>query len=501
VWESSLNVKGLPLREFLPPTAEPAFDRSDKDSIKRWAVWKHSEEQRVRRNLQSRSNRIACHRVLSLAHKFRDEPAIYFPSHIDFRGRVYSMPAFLNPQGSDMAKSLLTFATGKPLGPRGVEWLAIHVANCFGYDKVPMAERSRWTRLNSHKIEKAANDPLGYLWWTEADKPFQFLAACLEWRNCLYGGKESYVCSLPIPVDGTCSGLQHFSALLRDEVCGQHVNLTPGKLPGDIYTEVAKSVEDILRGDIGDEKNDANAREWLAFGIDRKLCKRPTMVLPYGGTVDSFRRYIEEYAVEKGHTFEKNFKARTAYLTSVMDRAMKAVIKGPRVAMSWLQTVARMLSRQGLPITWTAPTGLIVFQRYPNMIRSRVKTRLGESICKFTLTEEGDDINKKKQTTAVSPNFVHSLDAAALMFTVNQCHNQGITSFLAVHDSYGTWASDMDTLAKTLRQEFVSMYQADDLLAKFREELQAQAEEPLPETPPKGSLDISGVLLSPFFFS
>jgi hypothetical protein len=99
---------------------------------------------------------------------------------------MYAMPQYLNPQGSDLAKSLLTFAEGKPLGQAGWFWLAVHVANTFGNDKCSLEDRAQWTKDNFDRLVSMANDPLADRWWAEADKPFQFLAACIE----LIGVKE-----------------------------------------------------------------------------------------------------------------------------------------------------------------------------------------------------------------------------------------------------------------------------------------------------------------------
>jgi len=44
----------------------------------------------------------------------------YFPSNLDFRGRVYPIPPYLHHLGSDLSRGLLTFAEGKPLGERGI---------------------------------------------------------------------------------------------------------------------------------------------------------------------------------------------------------------------------------------------------------------------------------------------------------------------------------------------------------------------------------------------
>ena len=39
--------------------------------------------------------------------------------------------------------------------------------------------------------------------------------------------------------DGSCNGLQHYAALGRDFNGGKAVNLVPGPVPADVYTEIA----------------------------------------------------------------------------------------------------------------------------------------------------------------------------------------------------------------------------------------------------------------------
>lgn len=56
--------------------------------------------------------------------KFRDR-IFWLPHNMDFRGRVYPCPPHLNHLGSDMARSLLCFAKGKPLGQNGLDWLKV----------------------------------------------------------------------------------------------------------------------------------------------------------------------------------------------------------------------------------------------------------------------------------------------------------------------------------------------------------------------------------------
>jgi len=43
-----------------------------------------------------------------------------------------SHPRPLQHLGDDMCRSLLTFARGRPLGPTGLDWLYVHLANMWG---------------------------------------------------------------------------------------------------------------------------------------------------------------------------------------------------------------------------------------------------------------------------------------------------------------------------------------------------------------------------------
>lgn len=52
---------------------------------------------------------------------------------MDFRGRVYPCPPHLNHLGSDMARSLLCFAKGEPLGSNGLNWLKVSFENALIY--------------------------------------------------------------------------------------------------------------------------------------------------------------------------------------------------------------------------------------------------------------------------------------------------------------------------------------------------------------------------------
>ena len=268
---------------------------------------------------------------LNEAAEYAKYPEVFLPATLDFRGRVYAKP-HLNHQRADYVKSLWLFAEGKPLDKLGLAYLKIHTANCGDFGKVskaPFAERLLWVEEHWSLLIETARDPWADLWWTAADSPFCFLAACNELRKYEEHGDqwEQYVCHLPVAIDGSCSGLQHYSAMLRDEAGGAYVNLTPQESPADVYREVAGIVNQLVLED----SQDPLAQEWLAHKVDRKVTKRATMTLCYGSKQFGWREqlmedFMNQYQKEvtlgqrEAHPFTEPKKA-SGYMAKKLDVA------------------------------------------------------------------------------------------------------------------------------------------------------------------------------------
>lgn len=510
-WDRGLSIGKLPPREDLrvPDCPLPEDRKSselDDEEKRKFMAWKATATEYHATNAKFLSKRLLCTKTLWLANKFKDEPAIYMPYQLDFRGRVYAMPYFLNPQGDDLGKALLTFAEAKEIGTgSGAGWLAIHGANLFGYDKVSLEDRIGWVEEHNDRISAIAQDPFSDYWWTEADKPWQFLAFCFEWAGFLAEG-YSFKSSLPVALDGSCNGLQNFSAALRDHVGGKAVNLVPAPVPEDIYQRVADLTTEKLR-----QKNDPMAHRWLSFcgdQIPRAAAKRPVMVLPYGGTLTSCREYLEDFVKEQTPAgqetfFGSNLFEATQYLAPILWEAIGEIVVAARACMDWLRKVAREITKNDIPIQWTTPTGLPVLQSYKKLKARRIEVQWGEGIRKLTLSVEQPQMDPRRQVNGISPNWVHSLDAAHLQLSVALAVDNGITAFSMVHDSYGTHAANTDLFAACLREAFVGMYEANDVVAQFAEEAQLQlsTDQEMPSLPHRGELDLSGVLESDFFFA
>lgn len=431
----------------------------------------------------------------TVAEKFRAFPAIHFVYFADFRGRLYAQTTGVSPQGSDMQKALLEFAEGKPLDSLEAEqWFCIHGANKWGYDKAPLLDRVQFVKDRTKLILGFVDDPVANDEWTEADKPLQFLAWCFEYADWVRA-PHTFLSRIAVGMDGSCNGLQNFSAMLRDEIGGKATNLVPSDKPNDIYQMVADVAALMLRRT---EPDEAGFRDkWLAHGLNRSLVKRSVMTLPYGSTRFSCADFIVGDYLKQGKAteFAKDEYAKAAqYLSHFVWDAIAEVVVKAREAMNWLQSAAKQIIKGGGEnIRWVTPSGFPVAQFYQEQDNHRIRTNLcGNAFLRLSVDNDKADCNRHRN--GVAPNFIHSYDASHLHLVTAAAAHEGL-ALAMVHDDYGTHAADAARLYRIIREVFVAMYERCDPLAEF-------AEAYMLSTPPeRGNLDLRQVLNSPYFFS
>lgn len=508
-------------------------------------VWRKEAAAVYRKDKARVSRRISMEFMLAQANKFAGHKAIWFPYNMDWRGRVYAVPMF-NPQGNDMTKGLLTLAKGKPIGLDGFYWLKIHGANCAGVDKVPFAERIKFIEDNHTNILESAADPLDNTWWTEQDSPFCFLAFCFEYAGVEHHGMN-YNCSLPLAFDGSCSGIQHFSAMLRDEIGGKAVNLLPSDTVQDIYGIVADKVNEVLRQEaINGTPNevqvvtDSNtgeiteklvlgtcelAQQWLAYGVNRSVTKRSVMTLAYGSKEFGFRQQVLDDTIRpaidngKGMMFTQPNQA-AGYMAKLIWNAVSVTVVAAVEAMNWLKSAAKLLAaevkdkktkevlRARCAIHWVTPDGFPVWQEYRKPIQARLNLLfLGQFRLQPTYnTNKDSGIDAHKQESGIAPNFVHSQDGSHLRMTVVHAYEKyNIESFALIHDSFGTIPADAGNLFAAVRETMVMTYEDNDVImdfyGQFADQLHVSQLDKMPDVPAKGSLNIQDILKSQFAFA
>ena len=494
-----------------PPPPKPEWLKEDwtkapktewpADKLTEFSAWKReaTEWYTQRKILGTRYARF--YAATRAAEMFRDSPKLYFVYFADSRGRLYPLTYGLNPQGSDLSKSLIHFAEGKPLpDERAVLWFHVQGANKWGFDKATLEDRVKWVGEHHDQIMQFAADPVNNQGWTEAGDPLQFLAWCFEYEEYTLR-PDTFVSHLPISMDGSCNGLQNLSAMFRDEIGGKATNLTNNAVMEDIYNNVAKAATKRLAAMTGlDEETDKMRQQWLAHGISRKAVKRAVMTTPYGVTERTATEYVvDDYLRENlGPTFDPTQyrKAAKLLMSAVWPAIGDVVVKG-REAMDWLKKAARQIMREtdAEHITWLTPSGFPACQDYYESEVHRINTWLHGPV-KIRVLSESDKPDANRHASGLAPNFVHSLDAAHLHLTTADAARQGITSLAMIHDDYGTHAADAQALFDSIRKQFVAMYLACDPPAMLRAKYPC-----ISEPPTKGALDIMEVLESDFFFS
>ena len=526
---SHLHEKGQTLTSFVMEDNEapiPRPDTEDKDILK---AWRFERSQQENRNAGLRGKRYRSMETYEVAERFAVEERFFVPWSFDYRGRVYPLISYLSPQGTDMEKSLYLFADEQPVTEGAKRWLAIHLANCAGEDKLPLDARVQWVEDNLPFIEAVALDPLNHLSVIEAtDSPWCFIAAAHEYYHCVVTG-EKKTTGLPVATDATCSGLQHLSAATLDAATAHLVNVSPTERPSDAYKAVLHRTVELLREPPADliayftkknkERSDKAEEEgkepnhfdltqlddladW-AESIGRSLTKRVVMTVVYAATEEGNKGHIKE-AVDKFEIAkEKRGEGERRHITSnelviyvkFMRKAMAEVVPGPMAVMEWIkQSIANYYrddDHKENDITWMSPSGFPVEQRKrkPNIVRVRTKL-LGDVVTSAVAEGFLKEAQPRQHASAGAPNWIHSLDSSLLHLAFAGFDKP----YTLIHDSILTTATDMDYMSGVIREQFREIYEGNPL-ADFAEQLGADGSSLI-----IGDLKVADVEQSDYFF-
>jgi DNA-directed RNA polymerase len=541
LYEAGERVKKMP-RALFREKARPAdFDRWPTERQQKWERKAKHEAQLIRYKnvIEVPAQRLHFEQTLKTATLLATEyDRFYIPVNVDFRGRVVPIPTF-HYQLADPFRALFKFAEGKPLGQYGCNWLMIHLANCGDFRKVskkPFSERIKWVEEHRGEILATAWNPMGSTWWRGADTPFQFLAACFEYAEAsLLEDPRAYVSHLPIGLDGSNNGLQHYSAIMRSRDESKLVNLLNLEQPQDIYGIVAAAVTKAI------EKEDGqSAEKWRAHGITRSTVKRCVMTSLYGSEEWGFKDHLMDDLTEplaeevldgkrEAHPLEigeDGGLTAARYMAKKVAAALGDILTKTDEARQWLRKTVSALTKAGHHIQWKTPIGLPVVLHKEQLDAARMELLVpnlkltpqtkkewdrvaedGETVldrAQVTLRierEEHGKLSPYKQRNGIAPNCIHSFDAAHLMLTMEAAANEGIGSVLTVHDSYATHAGDTERFSRLIREQFARMYTNHDPLEEIRRYAEGILSEPTAPLPTKGDLDLREVEGSSYFFA
>ncbi|NXP91660.1 RPOM protein, partial [Passerina amoena] len=446
---SIFNDKGDEKLDIPPPLSEAPKPPPPPGNSSTWSKsFKHEVFLCKKKAAEMHSLRMDALYKLSIANYVRDK-VFWFPHNMDFRGRTYPCPPYFNHLGNDVTRAILLFAEGRPLGPKGLDWLKIHLINLTGLKKKnALQERLEYANEIMEDILDSADHPLtGRKWWMDTDEPWQALACCMEIAKASRSpDPAAYISHFPVHQDGSCNGLQHYAALGRDLSGAASVNLVPCGLPQDVYSAVAQQVEEFRKKDA--ERGLKIAQVLQGF-ISRKVVKQTVMTVVYGVTRYGGRLQIEKRLKEIDEFPEEYLWEASHYLVKQVFNSIKEMFSATRDIQNWLTESAKLIAQSGRTVEWVTPLGLPIIQPYYRS-RSTVVT----PPCPALSCRKPDTV---KQKNAFPPNFIHSLDSTHMMLTALHCLRKGLT-FVSVHDCYWTHALTVDVMNQVCRQQFVALH-------------------------------------------
>lgn len=445
-------------------------------------------------------DRISLEKYYGLVHAFalslsQKGEMFYLPHHLDFRGRAYPSVSFLSHHSDDLVRSLLMFWQSKELGPEGFNWLKYQLSNMFNKTKLSMKDLIAFVETNRQKIIDSVEETFtGEMWWTLADNPWQTLALCNEITSVwnFDGPVSNFRSRIPVHQDGTCNGLQHYSALSGDTLAAHSVNVLPGSERRDIYSTILSLVKSRVLRDQDNCEEVSRLSRLVTPLLERKIIKQTVMTTVYGVTLYGATRQIsnqlEDKLLSSGKIDEfsnKDLSNASSYVARHVLLSINDLFGGAKLIQSWLlnncmrciqsfpqyefsNAEVDFFSRKHYqPFMWTSLSGFPVVQYY----RKVPSITLTSSLQSVNLRSDKGlcPIDSRKLINGVAPNFIHSIDAIHLLMTCLASKTDGIT-FAAIHDCFWTHASDVSGLSSQIRRQFIRLHKSN-IMKNIRDDL------------------------------
>jgi DNA-directed RNA polymerase len=399
-------------------------------------------------NPEAKATKLREAKAIGLIAKKFLRKSFYHLYYYDFRGRKYPATAYLHEQGSDLARGLLLRDMPKKLTERGYWWLMVGLASNWANvsdradkektDKIPLEERFQWAVAHEEELLSYAENPKEKQGWMSADKPWQFLALCIELRRLreyqyFIGSFDNYdyMTGVEIFLDGSNNGCQHLAALTRDETTAPHVNLVPTKAPGDLYRYIGEHVWQNINAQVAqlseeeiaecqtyidnlvqlkknivsqEPKSDERAeavsciKDFKGQNIElgqicapvfwtrikdlkhiRKIVKRNIMTLPYGGTAYGLSQQqiddARKHGIELLQYLEHSW---AAFLGRQVYNDCRVALKRPMQLLSVFEKAGKRKDEEGGFLSWVVPiTNFPVIQHYTEGIVKKLWIQYG----------------------------------------------------------------------------------------------------------------------------
>ncbi len=442
------------------------------------------------------STKVLLTNILLIAKTFENVPQIYFPVNLDNRGRLYSRPLYLNYQGHDLAKCLLSFSNPGKIARTdyiAIEYYKVYGANSFGngIDKKSFNKRLEWFKDNEYNIVNFENGLL----LVKAEKKFLFLSFCMDYKRFknFYDGSSGvyFLTHLPIQLDATCNGYQHLALLSQEQKIYKQLNLeswSKDEESGDFYVYVVSNLSIIINNKViwmGRDSTLIDSKDFNAyynlsiFIILRKNVKSAIMTRPYNASFITRLNYIKQSLSTRevdGVTYYYNPENPLLQLKDYdiqvlcieLHKFLTLRFTKIKELVAYLNSVAHICNKLGLPIIWNTPSGLYIKQSYLERKEKRIAPFTNRKTTISLTVTDRTKLDKRKQIRSLLPNFIHSLDGATMaLLNVSFAKLVEVPNMYGVHDCFAVTADNIPCLIDSLRGVYIDLYTDKHYILEF----------------------------------
>jgi len=235
----------------------------------------------------------------------------------------------------------------------------------------------------------------------------------------------------------------------------------------DAYLLVASKALDLTSKMIelksqADNKSSLKFFKRLLEESGRKICKTPVMVSNYGGTSGGRAEIVWNLLRELGCKRKWITKKNASLFSKVIGDSITGVLNGGKAFEMYIHKMNNVIAKKNKPITWTTSDGFYIVHVKNKELQPKQVSCLLPGARKATVIYRkvySESVSPAKMKSAISPNYIHSLDAELLRRVALKMRDAGLIYSDWIHDSFGCRPNHVDQMLDITKDEFRKLVQ------------------------------------------
>jgi hypothetical protein len=432
--------------------------------------------------LASQQDKRARHDFNHIILKAYEGVKIYFPHILDFRGRAYPVVNGIS-KTAGLYKYFLKTAETFPYDPKSRLHLQASVGELIFNDR----NACDFLNISPNKratLEEAIDLTNKYASMFESSKPFDMFQSKISEIGLYFAAREyhnllnnlNYTSSYIMLVDQSCSGPAILSFIFKDPYLARTTNLASPSQRFDLYTIWLDKFTSELTGNPTHE----NLYKAIRPILSRDLAKKFVMPFFYNISAEG----MGKLAINRFRELDSAFKLKGQDRNSIETPDAKIIYEFARLAhasiagltlhiefmQNFFTELGDIVGSANQPVTIKHPDssiftfGYYKIAFYPTRgypLSSRTGRRIVYQIPRVT-----KEIDIKGQTRALSPNFIHSLDAYIIRSISLRFTQSDMMAPQTLHDCFGVHPSQLDFLLLSMKNIYIDVFSDEDFLCK-----------------------------------